>query len=66
MPTLTMSIKDLRKELRVSMGDRNRLIKLHSVLTECINRAYGAEKKELLDFRKEVTNAINCRLLDHW
>ncbi|WP_041245543.1 hypothetical protein [Geotalea uraniireducens] len=62
----TIPIKDLRRELRASMGDRNKLIKLHSVLTEYINRTYGEEQEMLLKFRQEVKNAINCRLLDNW
>lgn len=62
----TISIKDLRRELRASMGDRNKLIKFHSVLTEYINGSYGEEKEMLLKFRQEVKDAINCRLLDNW
>lgn len=66
MKVPTISIKDLRRELRASMGDRSKLIKLHSVLTEYINRSYGEEKEMLLKFRQEVKDAINCRLLDNW
>jgi len=46
------------------MGDRIKLTKLHSVVTESINNAYGEEKELLLKFRQEVKDALNCRLLD--
>lgn len=48
------------------MGDRNKLSKLHSVLTDNINGSYGEEKQVLLKFRQEVKDALNCRLLDTW
>ena len=60
------SILALRRELRASMGDRNKLSKLHSVVTENINKTYGEEKEHLLNFRKEVKDALNCRVLDSW
>lgn len=56
----------LRRELRAAMGDRTKLSKLHSVVTESINRSYGEEKEQLLNFRKEVKDALNCRVLDNW
>lgn len=62
----TPTIKYLRRELKASMGDRNKLIKLHSVITEYINRTYGEEQETLHKFRLEVKNALNCRLLDNW
>lgn len=64
--TSTISVPGIRKELRASMGDRIRLSKLHSVITENINNAYGEEKQALLKLRQEVKDAINCRLLDTW
>ena len=48
------------------MGDRNKLCKLHSVLTDNINSSFGEEKQILLKFRQEVKDALNCRLLDTW
>lgn len=48
------------------MGDRNKLSKLHSVVTESINQSYGEEKDQLLNFRQEVKDALNCRVLDNW
>jgi hypothetical protein len=46
------------------MGDRNKLSKLHSVLTDNINNSYGEEKQMLLKFRQEVKDVLSCRLLD--
>lgn len=48
------------------MGDRDKLSRLHSVVTESINNAYGVEKEELLGFRQEVKNALNCRVPGNW
>ena len=64
MTTSTISIPLLRRELRASMGDRNKLSKLHSVLTDNINNSYGEEKQMLLKFRQEVKDVLSCRLLD--
>ena len=46
------------------MGDRGKLSKLHSALTDNINNSYGEEKQMLLKFRQEVKDALSCRLLD--
>lgn len=56
---------DLRRQLRSSMGDRSKLSKLHSLLTDYINNSYGEEKQVLVQFRLEVKDALNCRLLEH-
>ena len=66
MTTRTISIQAFRRELRVSLGDRNKLSKLHSVVTENINSSHGEEKQLLLKFRQEVKDVLNCRLLDTW
>ena len=58
------SIQVLRRELRGSMDDRNKLSRLHSAVTEYINNAYGEEKALLLAFRQEVKDALNCRVPD--
>ena len=65
MATPNPSIAVLRKELRASIGNRDKLSKLHSVLTDNINNSYGEEKKMLLNFRQEVKDALNCRV-DNW
>ena len=64
MTTSTISIPVLRRELRASMGDRVKLSKLHSLLTDYISASYGEEKQMLVKFRQEVKDALNCRLLD--
>lgn len=66
MTTRITSIQVFRRELRASMGDRNKLSKLHSVITDNINSSYGEEKQLLLKFRQEVKDVLNCRLLDTW
>jgi len=66
MTSLDASIQALRRQLRASMEDRNKLTKLHSVVTENINQAYGEEKATLVKFRQEVKDALNSRGLDNW
>lgn len=62
MKSATISIQVLRRDLRNSMGDRNKLSKLHSVVTESINNTYGEEKEILVKFRQEIKDALNCRV----
>lgn len=62
MSTVTASAADLRRELKASMGDRAKLSKLHSIVTESINRTYGEEKATLVKFRQEIKDALNCHL----
>ncbi len=64
MASANIAVTNLRKQLRDSMGDRDKLSKLHSVLTDSINNSYGEEKQMLLKFRQEVKDALSCRLLD--
>ena len=59
-------LQELRRELRGSVGDRSRLSKLHSVVTEAVNNAYGEEKELLVSFRQEVKDALNCRVPGSW
>lgn len=66
MSSNNISILALRRELRSSMGDRSKLSKLHSVVTEAVNDSYGEEKELLLSFRQEIKDALNCRVLDQW
>ena len=44
------------------MGDRNKLSKLHSAVTDSVNNTFGEEKEMLLQFRQEVKDALNCRV----
>lgn len=66
MSTSAVSAVALRRELRAAMGDRSKLSKLHSVVTDSINNTYGEEKAELIRFRQEVKDALNCRILEKW
>ena len=66
MNPVNTSILIFRRELRASMGDRSKLSKLHSTVTEAVNNAYGEEKELLHSFRLEVKDALNCRVPDSW
>lgn len=66
MNTQPKTIIALRRELRSSLGDRNKLSKLHTIVTDNINNSYGEEKEILLKFRQEIKDALNCRVLDRW
>jgi hypothetical protein len=57
-----IELRNLRKELRASIGDRVKLSKLHATVTETINNSYGEEKTTLIEFRKEIKDALNCRV----
>lgn len=66
MTTSASSTLIYRRELRNAIGDRNKLSKLHSVITESINNSYGEEKEMLIKFRQEVKDALNCQLNTLW
>ena len=66
MNTTNTSILALRRELRASVGERNKLSKLHTIVTDNINNSYGEEKELLLKIRQEIKDALNCRVLDRW
>lgn len=59
------SIHVFLRELRSCMEDREKLSKLHSVVTESINNSYGEEKQTLIKFRQEIKNALNSHLLNN-
>lgn len=65
MSSMTISVQALRRELRSAIGDRGKLSKLHTVVTESINNAYGEEKQVLVKLRQEIKDALNCRV-DNW
>jgi HD-GYP domain len=52
-------IQELRNTLRSAQDDRNKLLKLHSVVTDSINNAFGEEKEELVAFRTELKDLLN-------
>ena len=66
MNSVKTSLLTFRRELRASMDDRNKLSTLHSVVTEAVNNSYGEEKELLIAFRKEVKDALNCRVPGSW
>ncbi|BCS54600.1 hypothetical protein [Geobacter sp. SVR] len=66
MTTSTVCIPALRRELRAAIGDRSKMSKLHSQLTESINHSYGEERAMLLKLRQELKDALNSRVLDNW
>ena len=57
--TLDMAeIRELRKQLRSPHADRNKLVKMHSILTDNINSAFGEEKAALVELRTELKNLL--------
>lgn len=65
MTSRTISTQVFLEELKAANGDRNKLSKLHSVVTESINNSYGEEKLILTKFRQKVKDALNCHLLNN-
>lgn len=59
MKSIEAIVHAYRRELRSSMGDKSKLNKLHSTVTESINQAYGEEKEALSKFRQELRDAMN-------
>lgn len=57
------SLQELRRELRASIGNRDRLAVLNSRVTALINHkdTYGEEKTALQRFRQEVREVLSCR-----
>lgn len=52
-------VLEFTKELRAAQGDRNKLLKLHSVVTDSINKSYGEEKEALTAFKTELKDFLN-------
>jgi len=65
MKSTNTSVQELRRELRSAIGDRGRLMKLNTVVTNIINdeNTYGEEKTILLKFRQEIKEVLSCRVL---
>ena len=57
-------LREFRAELRAAMGDRDKLIKLHTVVTNRINQEdmFGEEKQLIIMFREELRELLNCRV----
>ncbi|CAH2030316.1 hypothetical protein [Trichlorobacter ammonificans] len=64
MASTMVSVVKLRKELREAVGDYARLTKLHAVITEALNNAYGEEKRLLSELRQDVRQVLQCRVPD--
>lgn len=52
-------VKELRRKIRVSSNDRNKLLQLHSLLTDNIQNSYGEERVALIELRSELKNLLN-------
>lgn len=55
----TAKIQELRTRMRNSLDDRNRLLQLHSLITDDIKNSYGEEKVALVAFRAELKDLLN-------
>jgi hypothetical protein len=57
--TLDMAeIRELRKQMRSPHADRNKLVKMHSIITDNINNTYGEERAALTELRSELKNLL--------
>ena len=57
--TLDMAeIRELRKQMRNPKADRNKLVKMHSIITDNINNTYGEERAALTKLRTELKNLL--------
>ena len=59
--TIIAMIQGLRRELRDSIEDRNKLLQLHSTVTDKINNSFGEEKGALVAFRNELKDVLNSQ-----
>jgi HD-GYP domain-containing protein (c-di-GMP phosphodiesterase class II) len=51
-------IRELRKQMRSPNADRNKLVRMHSILTDNINNAFGEERAALVELRTELKNLL--------
>jgi len=57
--TLDMAeIRELRKQIRNPNVDRNKLVRMHSIITDNINNTFGEERMALTELRTEVKNLL--------
>jgi len=52
-------IQELRKQMRNSINDRNKLLQIHSLLTDNIKNTFGDEKTDLISLRAELKDLLN-------
>ncbi len=51
-------IRELRKQMRSPHADRNKLVKMHSIITDNINNTFGEERAALTELRTELKNLL--------
>ncbi|KAB0664027.1 HD domain-containing protein [Oryzomonas japonica] len=51
-------IRELKKQMRSPNADRNKLVKIHSIVTDNINSTYGEERAALTELRTELKNLL--------
>jgi|GEM_PF-302430 len=57
--SLDMSeIRELRRQMRNPNVDRNKLVRMHSIITDNINNSFGEERMALTELRTEVKNLL--------
>jgi len=57
--TLDMAeIRELKKQIRSPHTDRNKLVKMHSIITDDINNTFGEERASLVELRMELKNLL--------
>jgi HD-GYP domain-containing protein (c-di-GMP phosphodiesterase class II) len=57
--TLDMAeIRELRNQIRSPKADRNKLVKMHSIITDNINKTFGEERAALTELRTELKNLL--------
>lgn len=60
-PAKTMDmteIRELRRQMRNPNVDRNKLVRMHSIITDNINNSFGEERMALTELRTEVKNLL--------
>lgn len=57
-------IRELKKMMRSPNADRNKLIKMHSIITDNINSTYGEERAALVELRTELKNLLKSLFSD--
>ncbi|GFE62820.1 HD-GYP domain-containing protein [Geobacter sp. AOG2] len=57
--TLDMAeIREMRKQMRNPNVDRNKLVRMHSIITDNINNSFGEERLALTELRTELKNLL--------
>jgi len=51
-------IRELRRQMRSPQADRDELLKMHSIITDNINKTFGEEKAAFVELRTELKNLL--------